>query len=87
MSQFNIGTKAPVNNNKSSKEKNIKYTQQQLTQQALVSHLQDAPTGFQTVSMTGAKKERESLNATVQLQGSNGLIQQFVNAGTASSKS
>jgi hypothetical protein len=43
-------------------------------------HLQDAPTGFNSISGT-TKKERDSLNATVQLQSSgNGLITHSIKA-------
>lgn len=71
-------------NSKSSKDKNLKYSQQ-LAQSVLASHLQEAPTGF----IGGTKKDKEALNATMQLQasGGNGLMPSFINSGTASSKS
>lgn len=85
MPQVNIAPKHGTHKN--SKDKNLKYSQQ-LAQSVLASHLQDAPTGFSGVGVPLTKKEKESMNATMQLHGTpSGIMPSYVNSGTASSKS
>jgi hypothetical protein len=55
MPEFNLAPK-PAPNNRGSKEKNVKYTQQ--AQSILSTHLQEAPTGFSGVAMKQGNHER-----------------------------